>query len=415
MANFTKKRLNQKPPKDKCNFLRFIVIFLSFISLISRIIYCTYATWLTITTFDCIPCANISSTNNFSSDLFISHHSSAVFKTIRSLNIKSDSEIVSRDKRSEDFKQLRESKQFIENYSKFFNNNDFKQRAGNWMNEAVKSLKNDSIVGQNNSESETIPKTVNRNQSLHEFIEKFVQNESEKNFHMFFSDEKQNQSSIEDKKLDFILSPIVLEETPNNANISNETTFEMFAYIPNEENPLIEEDFDDINEFIVSDHNNGSNSLSNNSSNWNDLMNNSSEEDNHLNDSLLVPILLEGQQLNSSIDKRDRKLNQKSLEDYQLVNDSFFMKSYVDSAISKMNVCSEDCAQFLSIELSDPNSRKWATIVITGVLYLYAFVMFSIFMASTLALVDLLLLSTFIEGAKLFAGFILIIIDSFNG
>jgi len=53
--------------------------------------------------------------------------------------------------------------------------------------------------------------------------------------------------------------------------------------------------------------------------------------------------------------------------------------------------------------------------LITSALYLYALIMFCIFVGASFLFVDMLIVATFIEGAKLFAGFILIMIDSFNG
>jgi hypothetical protein len=77
--------------------------------------------------------------------------------------------------------------------------------------------------------------------------------------------------------------------------------------------------------------------------------------------------------------------------------------------------CSEECAVFLTVELNDPKIRKWEMILIKSVLYLYALVMFCIFIGACFTFVEMLIIATFIEEAKLFTRFVLLIIDSFNG
>jgi hypothetical protein len=106
---------------------------------------------------------------------------------------------------------------------------------------------------------------------------------------------------------------------------------------------------------------------------------------------------------------------QKNLKDYQMVNDSSYVSSKKNKRKDDVIECSKECAVFLTVELNDPTFRKWAMILITSVLYLYTLIMFCIFIGVCFAFVEMLIIATFIEGAKLFAGFILMIIDSFNG
>ncbi len=124
-----------------------------------------------------------------------------------------------------------------------------------------------------------------------------------------------------------------------------------------------------------------------------------------------MTIILNEQEFNGSrISLKD--MDSQSLNDYQMANDS----SYVNSKNNSTKVdCSEECAVFLTVELNDPKIRKWGMILITSVLYFYALVMFCIFIGACFSFVEMLIIATFIEGAKLFTGFVLLIIDSFNG
>ena len=368
---------HRKNIRKKFCLLRIFVIVLSLISLISRVIYCTFATWLTITTFDCIPCPNISSRNG-TSDLFTAHHSSAVFKTVRSLNIDSAVKRVERAYDLNDFKHLTDN----DNDSNF---------ANDYSNEDIKRL--DDISGDQSYESVTI-----QNRSFEESSELNNSGEVISNLVVpettdLVTDSMLNKSEEmsvffgDDLSSDNFVVPSV--HSSSNRSVVNGSDFERFTYIPGEEllnivkNSTIPSD-DEINDFESLQKTMNSKEFSNGSEGT---------------------ILLNKGVLNTS--KILPKKGQKSTKNRR------FNQTYV--AKNLMDVCSEDCAQFLNIELSDADVRKWATIVITGVLYLYAFVMFCIFISACMALVDLLVLSTFIEGAKLFAGFILIIIDSFNG
>jgi hypothetical protein len=124
-----------------------------------------------------------------------------------------------------------------------------------------------------------------------------------------------------------------------------------------------------------------------------------------------MTIILNEQEFNGSrINLKD--MDSESLNDYQMANDSSYVNSKNNST---KDYCSEECAIFLTVELNDPKIRKWGMILITSVLYLYALVMFCIFIGACFSFVEMLIIATFIEGAKLFTGFVLLIIDSFNG
>jgi hypothetical protein len=124
-----------------------------------------------------------------------------------------------------------------------------------------------------------------------------------------------------------------------------------------------------------------------------------------------MTIILNEQEFNvSRISLKD--MDSESLNDYQMANDSSYVNSKNNST---KDDCSEECAVFLTVELNDPKIRKWGMILITSVLYLYALVMFCVFIGACFSFVEMLIIATFIEGAKLFTGFVLLIIDSFNG
>lgn len=368
--------MNPKEIRRKFGFLRFIVIVLSFISLLSRIIYCTFATWLTVTTFDCIPCPNTSATNA-TTDLFVAHHSSAVFKTIRSLNVESAAKY--RTKRSRD---LNDSNQFFENYSQFFktsDNYDIRPQNENSINKSHQRMNFE--LSADHKPSDLL------SESSEESIERLIPSPSEVDNLLGITSEDRNERPIISEFFGDETSDGVPIVTSNKANAINGTEFERFTLIPSE-------DLLNVNNISLSGP-----KVIERTNIW-------------LNSSENNTILIDLNDISSN--KSDVNRSQKRLwESPEEVNDTSYLSN--DLTRTQMNVCSEDCAQFLNVELTDPDVRKWATIVITGVLYLYAFVMFCIFISTCLALVDLLVLSTFIEGAKLFAGFILIIIDSFNG
>ena len=354
MPKMSRNLNNQKNNRKKCGFLRFLVIVLSFISLISRVIYCTFATWLTITTFDCIPCPHSITATNTSSDLFIAHHSSAVFKTVRALNV--DSALNSRPKRSQD---LNDSTKLDDNYSEFFTEED------NSQNQTIsKSSENVSIE----LKDQYIEDLLSKSLKIIDFLRDNSVNKTDPKS-AFFGEE-----SLHSESADSFADPVF--------KASNETSFDWFTYIPGE----------DLLNFVKN--------VTNSTNSETNVFENTT---NSVNNTMIID--LEANPSNSS--NFDPKARVKSLRQ---VNDTDFHMTK-----TLMNVCSEDCTVFLGIELSDPDVRKWATIVITGVLYFYAIVMLCVFLSTCMALVDLLVLSTFIEGAKLFAGFILIIIDSFNG
>ena len=81
--------------------------------------------------------------------------------------------------------------------------------------------------------------------------------------------------------------------------------------------------------------------------------------------------------------------------------------------------CSHECSasQFLSfsIRVIDPHNRKWATIMITSLYYINSLVMLCLFLGVSFHFIDLLIVSSFIEGGKLFVCFVLLMIDVFNG
>ncbi|XP_054168894.1 uncharacterized protein LOC128966103 [Oppia nitens] len=360
--------------RKKTSFVRFVVIVLSFISLMSRIIYCTFATWLTFTTFDCHPCAN-STHNNGSGPLFISHHSSALFNSVRGLNIQSkEADIKNRHKRSpiDTYQPSNQSIQISSEHEiikKLFHN-----------------IRNKTDHSIDNNELEVVIDTIDE--------------DIERNVNLLNNSINSNQSELNRSphKRDLAFS-VTQNDFDENANISENTIVHQL-----------------VNDNLVDNLVNGFDTLHSNlsSQEWIEEFQESVPEDS----SNTMTITLDGNQTfissNGTI-QTDQSWSQNSLNDDQLINDTAYVRSIPDLNSRPMDVCSEDCGQFLSIELSDPSMRKWATIVITGVFYIYAFVMFSIFMGACLALVDVLVIATFIEGAKLFAGFILIIIDSFNG
>ena len=81
--------------------------------------------------------------------------------------------------------------------------------------------------------------------------------------------------------------------------------------------------------------------------------------------------------------------------------------------------CSHECSasQFLSfsIRVIDPHNRNWATIMITSLYHINSLVMLCLLLGVSFHFIDLLIVSSFIEGGKLFVCFVLLMIDVFNG
>jgi hypothetical protein len=359
---------NKNFNKEKCGILRFLVVILSLISLINRIIYCTYASWLVLTTYDCIPCANSTSSND-SYALFVSHHSSAVFNTIRDFNIKnrakrfaanashvehsllsnnsykSNSTLISNEQKNGD--------QFLEEHQR---REDFKDKI------VVHELE----VEQNLSDGKSY------NDEWAQAFKSVATNDVPNYYREESTDDLFNMSEEEDSNMTHI------NKEYDNKYVSN------ISLVVMESQPLKKESKENI---------------------WEDSKDfmESNSMTKRLNER-------EFNESKNSLKNLYPNRLQKNLKDYQMVNDSFYVSSK-DNVIH----CSEECAVFLTVELNDSIFRKWAMILITSVLYFYALIMFCIFIGVCFAFVEILIIATFIEGAKLFAGFILMIIDSFNG
>ncbi|CAG2101511.1 unnamed protein product [Medioppia subpectinata] len=434
---------SRRQMKNKCSFLRFLVIVLSFISLLSRVIYCTFATWLTITTFDCHPCPNATAiTANTSTPLFISHHSSALFKSVRGLNIESKETVVKlRRKRAQRLSQktVSKSSQFISvaNGSLDAHFNDTKDQLAFVGFQETFDF-DMSANRRNGSQPEanatqvflSIERITKESNASHNSTKDFMTIDLNEQLSDGSKDSDLLEVNMDDvlhdaedsKKRKRDSDPLFMEvldlndDEEDKPKTTNETHVERFTYIPSDE--LLNKD-NILHEVLeISDSKGDSAKPSNNSSEWQDWLKDDSPSDDS-SSAITMTILLDAKEItasNDSLETTDPRKTQNNLNDDQLVNDTQYISSEADdSSKILIEVCSEDCSQFLSFELNDASMRKWATIVITGVLYVYAFVMFAIFMGACLALVDVLVIATFIEGAKLFAGFILMIIDSFNG
>lgn len=108
-------------------------------------------------------------------------------------------------------------------------------------------------------------------------------------------------------------------------------------------------------------------------------------------------------------------------DDGNLKNGNFQYDKLTNSNSSSNDTveCSHECSaeQFLSfsVRVIDPHNRKWATIMITSLYYINSLVMLCLFLGVSFHFIDLLIVSSFIEGGKLFVCFVLLMIDIFNG
>jgi hypothetical protein len=363
--------------KEKCGIIRFLVVILSLISLINRIIYSTYASWLALTTYDCIPCANSTSSND-SYALFVSHHSSAIFNTIRDFNIKNRA------------KRFAANASHVEHF--LLSNDSYKSNSTLISNEQKNGDKfREEYQGREDFKDKIIVHELKVEQNLND--EKSYSDEWAQAFKSVATNDVPNYSREE--SIDHLFN--MNEEKDSNMTHINKEYDNKYvsniSLVAMESQPLKKESKENI---------------------WEDS---EDSEDYDMESNSMTKRLKEqefNESKNSLKDLYSKRL-QKSLKDYQVVNDSSYVSSKENKTKNLVIQCSEECAVFLTVELNDPMFRKWAIILITIVLYFYALIMFCIFIGVCFAFVEMLIIATFIEGAKLFAGFILMIIDSFNG
>jgi hypothetical protein len=323
------------------------------LSLISLISRIIYSTYASWLVFTTYDCIPCanSTSGNDSSQLFISQHSSAVLNTIRDLNIRN------RNKRS---------------------------------------LSNDSNVSLF---------------ALNSSVDHFLRENSS-----FISYEQQNGEDFYDEmqRMEDFGNTFIIQDLKQEQNLSDKTsTSDEWLRVFNsiDKNEGNDTNMTQISKKYENESNNTviakeSQPLKNETQQnvWDNFDTNDFESNT-------MTIILNEQEFNvSRISLKD--MDSESLNDYQMANDSSYVNSKNNST---KDDCSEECAVFLTVELNDPKIRKWGMILITSVLYLYALVMFCVFIGACFSFVEMLIIATFIEGAKLFTGFVLLIIDSFNG